>query len=107
MKTYNKLVRDRIPKIIESDGRSCKTRKITGVDLHQALKSKLQEELNEYLKDENAEELSDIMEVLVTLARVHGIDLKRLEQIRLDKKESSGGFDDGVFLLSVGNSEDL
>ncbi len=43
-RTYNKLVRDRIPEIIESQGGSCQCRVLAKDEYMQALKAKLVEE---------------------------------------------------------------
>ena len=47
-KTYNKLVRDRIPEIIESTGKSCLTRVLSDAEYIRMLDEKLNEELAEY-----------------------------------------------------------
>lgn len=48
IKKYNKLVRDRIPEIIESSGRICDTEILSDEDYLQMLDAKLDEELAEY-----------------------------------------------------------
>ena len=59
MKTvYNKLVRDRIPEIIEASGKSCKTAILSNEEYLEMLDAKLDEELAEYHKDQNLEELA-------------------------------------------------
>lgn len=37
MKVYNKLVRDKIPELIESDGKTCKTRVLSNEEYIAAL----------------------------------------------------------------------
>ncbi len=64
MKVYNKLVRDKITDIIESDGRIAKYRILDNNEYRKELNSKLQEEVKEYLDDNNVEELADIVEVV-------------------------------------------
>ena len=54
---YNKLVRDRIPEIIESSGKSCTTEILSAEDYLRMIDAKLDEELAEYHKDQNIEEL--------------------------------------------------
>ena len=62
--TYDKLVRDRIPEIIEASGKSCRTSISTGEELIQRLQSKLIEEFNEFVESgKDLEELADILEV--------------------------------------------
>lgn len=44
MPTYNKLVRDKIPHIITSSGKECRTRILDPEEYKQELRTKLQEE---------------------------------------------------------------
>ena len=64
MKVYNKLVRDKIPDIIKAEGRTVKTRVLNDEEYRVELNKKLQEEVKEYLDDNNVEELADIVEVI-------------------------------------------
>ena len=56
---YNKLVRDRIPEIIEASGKTCKTEILPDDEYLKMIDAKLDEELAEYHKDQNIEELAD------------------------------------------------
>ena len=47
-KTYHKLVRDRIPEIIEADGKICICETLSDADYIDLLDQKLNEELAEY-----------------------------------------------------------
>lgn len=47
---YQKLVRDNIPAIIEKNGETCVTRKLTDKEYETALAEKLQEEVKELLE---------------------------------------------------------
>ena len=98
---YNKLVRDKIPEIIEADGKSCNARRLSDDEYSSALEAKLDEELVEYHSDKNVEELADILEVVYALAQLHGVDPAGLEKIRNDKSAKRGGFSDRIFLVSV------
>ena len=60
IKQYNKLVRDRIPEIIEASGKNCVTEILSDADYLELLDAKLDEELAEYHKDQNVEELAEI-----------------------------------------------
>lgn len=101
MKVYNKLVRDKIPQVIEEDGRKCETFIVPKEQLLPLLEEKLKEEVNEFLKDKNLEELADIMEVVFGLAENLGYREEELLKKREEKKEERGGFKDGVFLEKV------
>ncbi|ALP35828.1 phosphoribosyl-ATP pyrophosphohydrolase [Paenibacillus sp. IHB B 3084] len=105
MPTYNKLVRDRIPHIITSQGKGCRTRILDPEEYKQELRTKLREEAEEYFeaaKDKDAlEELADMLEVIRALAEVHGANVAELDKLRADKAEARGGFQERVFLIDV------
>ena len=100
-KIYNKLVRDRIPEIIEADGRKCETVILSDEEYIAALDKKLSEELAEYFESGSLEELADLTEVIraVTVARGH--TLAELEEIRAKKVDARGGFENKIFLTRV------
>jgi predicted house-cleaning noncanonical NTP pyrophosphatase (MazG superfamily) len=101
MKVYNKLVRDKIPEIIEKQGNKYDIR-IAEKDEHfMLLEAKLQEEVKEFLEDKNLEELADIMEVLYGLADNLGYSEEDLNNKRLEKREKRGGFKKGIVLERV------
>ncbi len=64
MKVHNKLVRDKIPEIIEKDGKTCVTHILSGEKYIVALETKLNEEVAEYQADKNLEEMAGVLEVL-------------------------------------------
>ena len=98
---YNKLVRNRIPFIIEQAGKVAMTRPLKKGEFVEALCEKLTEEANEYLAEPTDEELADILEVVMALIDVQGSTYEKVETLRLRKKAARGSFSDGVFLLSV------
>jgi predicted house-cleaning noncanonical NTP pyrophosphatase (MazG superfamily) len=101
MPTYNKLVRDRIPEVIEMSGRSCSTSILSQEEYAKELQIKLQEEVQEYIEAQNVEELADILEVLFALAKVHGATEADLIRTRELKRDERGGFDERIFLKAV------
>lgn len=105
MPVYEKLVRDRIPAIIEAAGKECRVSTLDEATYSIELKKKLLEEVKEYenaVKDEEAlEELADILEVMRALATLHGSDMEQLEEIRNKKAEQRGGFQERIFLHEV------
>lgn len=76
-KQYDKLVRDRIPEIIESSGRICVTEILSDEDYLRMLDAKLDEEMAEYHANQNIEEL---------------------EQVRAEKAAERGGFEKRILL---------
>ena len=101
MKVYNKLVRDRIPEIIEADGKSCKTRILSDEEYIVALEAKLNEEVAEYQADKNLEEMADVLEVLQAICIARGYSLEELEALTAKKASKRGGFADKIFLEYV------
>ncbi len=101
MKVYNKLVRDRIPEIIEADGKTCKTRILSDAEYIRSLEEKLNEEVAEFQKDKNIEEMADVLEVLQAICIANGYSLEELEEKRAQKAKERGGFSKRIFLESV------
>lgn len=96
--TYNKLVRDRIPEIIEKSGNKCITEILSDEEYIEMLDEKLDEELAEYHKDKNIEELADLLEVVYACAQARGYSLDELEKIRADKADKRGSFSKKILL---------
>lgn len=105
MKVYNKLVRDRIPEIIEKDNKICHTRVMDDKEYLESLNKKLSEELNEYLESGEVEELADLEEVLRAVLDVKGVSYQDFEKIRLAKVEKRGAFKEKILLESVEENE--
>ena len=99
--TYNKLVRDRIPEIIENDNKSCDIRILDDKEYLEMIDAKLDEELAEYHQDQNLEELADLLEVLYAATKARGYSLEELEVCRKKKAEKRGTFDKRIFLEEV------
>lgn len=101
MKTYNKLVRDRIPEIIKGNGQECVTEILSHEEYIKALDAKLCEEMEEYQRDKSIDELADILEVVYSVAKVRGWSVEELEKVRIAKAEKRGGFEKRIFLKDV------
>jgi len=89
VKTYNKLVRDHIPAIIESTGASCETEILSDPDYLRLLDAKLDEEL------------ADLLEVICACAKARGYTVAELESVRAEKAARRGGFDRKILLKTV------
>lgn len=105
MPTYNKLVRDHIPTIIEQSGKAFKTRVLQREEYQTELMKKAKEEFQEYSEAKNhedsIEELADLLEVMYALAAIHGATPEQLEQVRHKKAEKRGGFEERIYLIEV------
>lgn len=101
-KIYNKLVRDKIPEIIENDGEIAFTRVLSDTNYKLELYKKLKEESSEVAAStsskETLEELADVLEVLRAIAHLEGIRLEEVIRIADEKKKKRGGFQKKIFL---------
>ena len=98
---YHKLVRDRIPEIIEASGKSCITQILPMEDYIRALDTKLSEELAEYQESKALEELADLLEVMAAVVKARGYSWEELTALREAKRDRRGGFDQRILLEEV------
>jgi predicted house-cleaning noncanonical NTP pyrophosphatase (MazG superfamily) len=105
MPTYNKLVRDRIPEIIEKEGKTYNSVILNDSQFKSELQKKLKEEVEEFLNaqsdQEAVEELADVLEIIHALAEAHNLSTDELEQVRKYKAKERGGFQEKIFLIEV------
>jgi predicted house-cleaning noncanonical NTP pyrophosphatase (MazG superfamily) len=106
MKTviYNKLVRDRIPEYIKRKGIVSETSIIPNNKRLPLLLAKLTEEADEATTakpEKLAEELADILEVIEAIASHANIAWEQISEIKKQKNEERGGFNNGIFLIST------
>lgn len=105
MPIYNKLVRDRIPAIIEKTGKRFSTRILNHEEYIIELRKKAAEELEEYMNTQNmedaVEELADLLEIIHALAVSHGSSVEQVEDVRKRKAEKRGAFKERIFLIEV------
>jgi predicted house-cleaning noncanonical NTP pyrophosphatase (MazG superfamily) len=97
----NKLVRDLIPQLIEENGHEPVIRQLEDEEYFQALKDKLQEEVSEYLENEDPEELADIIEIIRAIIDYHSMTYDELEDTRETKKQQRGSFSERIFLEEI------
>lgn len=97
---YNKLVRDKIPEIIERNGGKADVRVLSEEEYKQYLEKKLDEETGEYHRDKTIEELADILEVVYALAATAGCSREQLMETCRRKHDARGGFEARYLLIS-------
>jgi len=92
----NKLVRDRIPEIIEQAGSRYEIEVMPDADYRVALRQKVIEEAQEVAiatsLDELIKELADLQEVIDALYLVEGIERSNVAQVQKKRREQRGGF---------------
>ena len=101
MSKCNKLVKDNIPDIITASGQKPISVRLTGKEFIDALIEKLFEEVQEIKQEPNVEELADLEQVIIAIAKELGISVKQLEEVRELKVKERGSFNIGIFLRSV------
>ena len=97
---YNKLIRDKIPEMIEQNGGNAVIRQLSQEEFVRFLEMKLDEEVGEYHRDKTVEELADILEVVYALAENLGKSREELQEVYEKKHQERGGFRDRIYLLS-------
>lgn len=78
---YNKLVRDKIPEIIEKSGKESVVETLGSEAYKKCLDEKLCEGLHEYLLSDSVDELSDLIEVVFAILKYKGTDINTFENI--------------------------
>jgi predicted house-cleaning noncanonical NTP pyrophosphatase (MazG superfamily) len=106
-----KLIRDRLPRIMRDQGLSVFERRLDDVEFVDSLKAKLVEEAREAAGAASraalVEELADLAEVILALTRVLDIGAEEVESVRAAKCAERGGFDDRVYNAAVSGPADL
>ena len=97
---FNKLVRDKIPEIIEKQGEKAITRILEDDEYILHLEKKLDEEVAEYHESKEIEELADILEVVFALSEAQGCSKDMLLSVYKTKNEKRGGFVNRILLIS-------
>jgi len=97
-KIYQKLVRDRIPEIIENDGKSFSVSQVRGTRLKDYSMKKLQEEVQEFIENPSAEEAADVMEIFHFICSRLGIKDSEIMAQSTSKRILRGGFEMGIIL---------
>jgi len=97
-KIYQKLVRDRIPEIIEDTGKEFSVCQVQSDRLKGYAMKKLQEEVQEFVENPCVEEAADIMEIFDFICTRLGLSLSEIGAARTAKRVTKGGFDLGFIL---------
>lgn len=96
MTGYNKLVRDKIPDILDKKGIQYEKRIATAEEYRIELIKKLQEETQEFLEDKSIDELADVIEVVEALKKVP--EYENVENVRIQKRQERGAFEERIIL---------
>ena len=96
---FNKLVRDKIPDNWNPKyGKNPKTHIAEDKEFYEKLKEKLLEETKEFLREDNENEIADILEVIYALCDYKEISKENIESIRKNREMKSGAFKKRIIL---------
>lgn len=98
---YNKLVRDRIPEIIEKSGAKAVIEILSDEEFKVYLERKLDEEVAEFHESKSMEELADILEVVSALCRAYGYHIENMRAKQFQKLVERGGFTQKILLIEA------
>ena len=101
MTYYDKLVRDKIPQILEEKNKNFVAYKAADDDYFPYLKRKLIEEVDEFVESPSLKELADVQEVLNAILKDMDYVQADLRRERALKIEERGAFDDRWILAEV------
>ncbi len=96
MATYEKLVRDGIPELLDSKGVSYEKRVASLEEYKIELVKKLVEEAGEFAEVTSVEELGDVLEVIAALSALP--EYQDVEMVRQEKRAERGGFEGRIIL---------
>jgi len=101
--TYNKLVRDKIPEIIEANGSVAEIKTLSREELLGHLKRKILEEGQELVESEKLEdtkkEMADVLEIIRSLAEELDVPMSDIEGLMNDRAEKRGRFKNRTYLV--------
>lgn len=99
---YNKLVRDKIPENInKGNNKKAIYRILDEKEYIKELNKKLLEEANEFIEENDKEELADLFEVIEAIIKYKDIDKNEVEEIKKNKKIKKGAFKEKIYLEYV------
>jgi predicted house-cleaning noncanonical NTP pyrophosphatase (MazG superfamily) len=97
----DKLIRDNLPQIMRASGIQVFERVMEKDEYLKRLKDKLLEEAKEVIasgsEKEMREELADLLEVMLSLAKAYGMEFADIQQVAEQKRADKGGFDNRIY----------
>lgn len=107
MITYNKLVRDKIPEIIEADGKSYDAYVADEITYKKFLFEKLKEEVEELIEEPCVNEIADVLEVVDAIRDLYGFSNEEILTMKKNKHLTRGGFEQRIILERVYKKEQV
>lgn len=97
-----KLVRDRIPEIIQKSGTLCEFVTMNQAEYRRRLCDKMREELDEFSSEPSLEEAADMYEVFLAVLEEWGYPWPDVIREAAWKRRERGGFSEKILLKTIG-----
>ncbi len=104
-----RLVRDRIPELVEQAGHEVKFRQLTAEERPRFLKQKIATEAKELLEADvgrEKEEVSDLLEAMEAFITARGLEREDLRRVKEHKRKQRGGFERCFVVESTSSAQE-
>ncbi len=101
MSDLPKLVRDKIPEIIEEDGKKPEYYRVSDEEIGKWARRKILEEAKEFSEEGEVEELADLYAVIKRYMEIEDTGFEKLEDLEERKSEERGGFQENIILVEI------
>ncbi len=96
---YNMIVRDRLPEMLEKEGRKCQVRVVGNDEALHYLAERLRGQVDEFLRAPMPIDAADMLEIMRAIIVKAGWNYDEIEAMRIGKLEDRGGFETNTILL--------
>lgn len=93
-----KLVRDKIPEIINKEGGVCGFYIAKNDEYQSRLYDKIQEEILEFKNNPSVEEFVDMLEVIDAIRKYFNLSLDEIKKMKDKKYKTKGGFNKKIIM---------
>jgi predicted house-cleaning noncanonical NTP pyrophosphatase (MazG superfamily) len=98
---YNRLVRDKMPEIIESMGNIAVYQTLDDQSFGQALLETIARSANQFAETTSIESLADLLDCIDAWLEVNGMSMEEVEKARAERVKRCGHFHNRTFLEVV------
>ena len=98
---YDKLIRDKIPEIIENAGKKYEIHKADQKEYIKKLLLKVEEELAEFKEEPSIAEMADLFEVLDAIIDYYDFNREDIKNYQENKRKERGAFKKQLILEKV------
>jgi len=98
---YDKLIRDKIPEIIENAGKAYEIHQADEQEYIEKLLLKVEEELAEFKEEPSIAEMADLFEVMSAIIDYYDFDREEIKEYQENKRKDRGGFKKQLILDKV------